>query len=82
LTSRQSTGAEINTPLDDESATHERAKDNLSAKPLLLHSLDLHNDAVLDDHADFTVSDALDGFPNMIQVEVAGWWRVGDSSVI
>ena len=46
----------------------------LLANPLFLHSLDLHDDAVLDNHADFTVSDPLNGLSNVIQVQFAERW--------
>jgi hypothetical protein len=53
-----------------------------SAKPLLLDSLNLDDDSILDDHADFTETDAFYGCPHMIQVQVAGGRGVVGSSII
>jgi hypothetical protein len=54
----------------------------LLTEPLLLDSLDLDDDSILDDHADFTEADALYGCPNVIQIQVAGGRGVGGSSII
>jgi hypothetical protein len=53
-----------------------------SAKPLLLDSLNLDDDSILDDHTDFTEADAFYGCPHMVQVQVAGGRGVDGSSII
>jgi hypothetical protein len=49
---------------------------------LLLDSLNLDDDSILDDHADFSEAEACYGSPNMIQVQVAGGRGVDGSSII
>jgi hypothetical protein len=55
---------------------------NSLTKSLLFDSLDLDDDSILDDHADFTEADTFYGCPNMIQVQVAGRRGVAGSSII
>ena len=43
-----------------------------SAKSLFLDTLDLDDEPVLDDQADFAVSDALDGLADLIEFRIAG----------
>jgi hypothetical protein len=59
-------------PLVDESAVSGRSVEGSSAESLLLDALDLDDESILDDHADLAVLDALDGLPDLIQVEIAG----------
>jgi hypothetical protein len=82
LTSRR------HTVLEDQHASRCRVGDNeeseliRSAKPLLLDSLNLDDDSILDDHTDFTEANAFYGCPHMIQVQVAGGRGVDGSSII
>jgi hypothetical protein len=39
---------------------------------LLLHSLDLDDHMVLNNHADFTVLNAFDGVPNLVENRIGG----------
>ncbi len=42
------------------------------AEPLLLHSLDLNDHMVLNDHANLTVPNTLDGEPDLVEHRIGG----------
>ena len=67
--------------LSSRQYTHKRPT-GTSAQPLLLNALDLDDYSVLDDHADLTKSNALDGCLNVIQIQIAGRWRAVTRSMI
>jgi hypothetical protein len=58
------------------------SESTLLTESLLLDSLNLDDNSILDDHADFTVADALNGCPNVIQIQIAGGRGWDGSSII